>query len=81
MCLRKTPGRLPKTVIPQRYEVRIDPSIEKAVFSGEETIALEVRDTVREIVLHSSGLEITNARLLAAKEIALTPKLNAKSRR
>ncbi|MEP6672766.1 MAG: M1 family metallopeptidase [Chthoniobacter sp.] len=73
----KNSGRLPKTVIPRRYEVRIDPSIEKAAFSGDETVSLEVRQAVREIVLHASGLEITNARLLAAKEIALTPKLNA----
>ncbi|MEI9898714.1 MAG: M1 family metallopeptidase [Chthoniobacter sp.] len=68
---------MPKTVIPQRYEVRIDPDVEKAVFSGDETITLEVRQPVREIVLHANGLEISNAKLKAAQEIPLTPKLDA----
>lgn len=73
----KNQGRLPKTIIPQRYEVRIDPSIEKGAFTGSETVSLEVRRPAREIVLHSSGLEISHARLLSDPEIALTPKLNA----
>ncbi len=73
----KNQGRLPKTIIPQRYEVRIDPSIEKGAFNGSETVSLAVSQPVREIVLHSSGLEISHARLLTEPEIALTPKLNA----
>jgi aminopeptidase N len=73
----KNQGRLPKTIIPQRYEVQIAPNIEKAAFTGSETVSLEVRQPVREIVLHSSGLEISHARLVGPEEIALTPKLNA----
>src|SRR5690242_16478814 len=72
----KNQGRLPKTVLPQRYEVRIEPDLEKAAFSGDETVTLEVRQPVRQIVLHSSGLEISNAKLHGAEEMDLAPQLN-----
>jgi len=72
----KAPGRLPKTVLPLRYEVHLEPDIDRAVFSGDEKVTLDVREAVQKIVLHDSGLEITDARLLAAREIPLTPQLN-----
>ena len=73
------PGLLPKTVLPLHYEVRIDPDIEHAVFSGDETVSLEVDAAVRKIVLHANGLEISNAKLITAKEIPLTPQLNTEN--
>jgi aminopeptidase N len=75
----KNPGRLPKTIVPQRYEVRIDPNLEHAAFSGDETVTLEVHVPTREIVLHSAGLEITGATLKAGEEMALTPQLDAQA--
>jgi len=75
----KNQGRLPKTVVPQRYEVRIDPDIERAVFSGDEKVEIEVRQPVHQIILHASGLEITNAKLLATPEIPLTPQLDTEA--
>jgi aminopeptidase N len=72
-------GRLPKNVVPQRYDVRIDPDIDTAVFSGDERIKIEARQPVHEIVLNANGLEITDAKLTTApaSEIPLTAKLNA----
>ena len=72
----RTPGKLPKTIVPLRYAIRIEPSIEKAVLRGSETIEIEVREAVREVVLNSLNLEIDKATLNAAKPIALTPKLD-----
>src|SRR4051812_7400344 len=46
-----TPGRLPKNIVPLRYTVRIEPEIEKARFHGSESITLDVRQPVRQIVL------------------------------
>ncbi|EDY17097.1 Peptidase M1 membrane alanine aminopeptidase [Chthoniobacter flavus Ellin428] len=69
-------GRLPKTIVPQRYDVHLAPDMEKAVFSGDETVAIEVRQPVQKIVLHSNGLEISNATLHTTEEIPLTPQLN-----
>ncbi len=69
----KTPGKLPKEIVPKNYAVRIEPDLAGAVFRGKETIEIEVRQPVRQIVLHSRGLVITNARL---GEQTLTPQLD-----
>jgi aminopeptidase N len=71
----KTPGQLPKDVVPKHYAIRIVPDIAKAAFTGSETIEIEARKPMREIVLNSLGLEITNARLNGAP---VTPKLDEK---
>jgi len=36
--------RLPRTVLPRRYELRIEPDLDAATFSGEESVAVEVVD-------------------------------------
>jgi len=72
----KTPGRLPKDVVPLRYAVRIAPDIEQARFEGSQNVTIEVRKATRQIVLHALGLEITDARLTAGRVLALTPKLD-----
>lgn len=71
-----TPGKLPMTVVPTRYSVRIEPDIEKATFQGTETVTLEVRQPVRQLVLHSLGLDITESALKADTVIALRPKVD-----
>ena len=72
----RTPGKLPKSIVPLRYAIRIEPRIGKAVLHGSETIEIEVREAVREIVLNSLNLQIDKATLHAAKPIVLTPKLD-----
>src|ERR1700731_2430855 len=56
-----TPGKLPKQVVPIDYSVRIVPDIDKLTFTGAETVKLEVREPVREIVLNVSEIEIAGA--------------------
>jgi aminopeptidase N len=73
----KTPGKLPKHIVPLRYSVQIEPNIEQANFRGTQTVTLEVRQPARQIVLHALGLEISDARLTAAdRSIPLTPKID-----
>lgn len=72
-ALEKTPGKLPKDVIPRNYAVRIEPSVAGASLRGRESIEIEVRKPVRQIVLNARGLAISNARL---GEQALTPQLD-----
>jgi aminopeptidase N len=74
----RTPGQLPKNVVPSHYAIRIEPDLEARSFRGEETIALTVRETVRELTLNSLGLEIESATLLGATETPLTPRLDEK---
>ncbi|HET8577795.1 MAG TPA: M1 family metallopeptidase [Methylomirabilota bacterium] len=50
--------RLPATVVPVRYDIRLEPDLEAATFAGEETIAVTVNETVSEIVLNAAELAI-----------------------
>ena len=59
----RTPGKLPKGVLPVEYRVRITPDIESGTFTGGVQATLDFRETVPAIVLNSVGLEITSARL------------------
>lgn len=61
--------------MPRHYAIRVVPSVEKAAFTGSETVEIEVRKSTRQIVLNSLGLEITNARLDGAP---ITPQLDEK---
>jgi puromycin-sensitive aminopeptidase len=54
--------RLPKTVIPARYEIRLSPDLDKASFDGEETIHVSVKSPAKAILLNSIDLEIIEAK-------------------
>jgi aminopeptidase N len=56
-----TPGKLPKQVVPIDYAVRVVPNIDNLIFAGTETVKLEVRAPVREIVLNVNEIEIASA--------------------
>ena len=58
-----TPGKLPKQVVPEEYAVRIAPDIEKRTFAGSETVKLNVREPVRQLVLNALEIKITKAAL------------------
>ena len=58
--------RLPATVVPSRYDIRLEPDLEAATFAGEETIAITVTEPVTEIVLNAAELSIQSARVATA---------------
>ncbi len=71
---KDTPGKLPKEVVPTDYSIRIVPNIDKSVsrtdssrgeltFTGTETVKLNVRSPVHQLVLNALELEITEASL------------------
>ena len=53
--------RLPRNVVPSRYELRLTPDLKEFRFSGQETIEVTVREPVTAIVLNSKELEIQEA--------------------
>ena len=53
--------RLPTTVVPSRYDLRLEPDLDNATFAGEETIAIDVRESITEIVLNAIELRIDSA--------------------
>ena len=58
-----TPGRLPKTVLPERCALTLTLDPEAVRFSGQAVITLRVREPVRAIVLHAAQLKSTRAQL------------------
>jgi puromycin-sensitive aminopeptidase len=53
--------RLPRSVIPSRYELTLSPDLGTASFTGSETVEVEVLEPVTEIVLNAIELEIHDA--------------------
>ncbi|MGO9602883.1 MAG: M1 family metallopeptidase [Candidatus Binataceae bacterium] len=53
--------RLPKSVKPRRYELRLEPDLKAFVFKGEESVAITVVEPTDEIVLNALELEIDTA--------------------
>jgi puromycin-sensitive aminopeptidase len=50
--------RLPRTVTPSRYEIKLAPDLQKFKFDGEVTIHASVHEPVRSVVLNALELEI-----------------------
>jgi aminopeptidase N len=57
----KTPGRLPKNILPKHYAIRIEPDMATETFAGEVAIDIEAKAPVREIILNSLGLSIIDS--------------------
>jgi puromycin-sensitive aminopeptidase len=71
--------RLPRTVVPRRYDLVLAPDLEAASFSGTEDVQVEVREPVSEIVLNADDLELSSGRIerdgrrLEIVEVVLDP--------
>ncbi len=55
------PGKLPKQVVPTEYSVRVVPDIDTFTFNGTETIKIQVRVPVRELVLNALEINVAGA--------------------
>jgi puromycin-sensitive aminopeptidase len=51
------PYRLPTTVIPERYEIKLTPDLSTATFAGEEKVFVQVFEPVRQVVVNAAELE------------------------
>ncbi len=56
-----TPGKLPKNIVPEEYAIRITPDVEKHTFTGSETIKINARESVKQVVLNSAEIKISKA--------------------
>ncbi len=83
----KTPGKLPKTIVPSEYSIVLTPDIEAGKFEGFVEVSAEVMKPATEIVVNSLGLKIVSAKIEgegggelavkldeAAQTLTLTPK-------
>src|SRR5687768_9262885 len=46
--------RLPRSVLPQRYDLRIEPDLDGASFAGTEAVSVQVVEPVAEVVLNAN---------------------------
>ena len=67
----ETPGKLPKEVIPTEYAIRIVPKLDSFTFAGTETVKLNVRSPVHQLVLNGLELKI-EAASIDGKELPLS---------
>ena len=75
----KTPGKLPKNVVPLDYKIHIVPDLAAFTFSGSEDVTIDVRSVTRKIVLNANLLEIDSAELTGQglSSQSLQPQLDA----
>src|SRR5262245_41798681 len=59
------------TVVPARYDLRLEPDLERATFAGEETVAVTVVEAVSAVVLHAAELEIQSVAAESADGVVL----------
>ncbi len=52
------PHRLPRHVVPHRYELELEPDLASATFTGRVVITAEATTVTRSIVLNSADLEV-----------------------
>jgi len=57
------PYRLPRHVIPSRYDLRIEPDLRSHSFTGHEVVTLSVVEPTTDIVLNAAELEVSSALL------------------
>jgi aminopeptidase N len=58
--------RLPDTITPQHYDLSFTPDLQKATFTGEETIQVQVASRTVAVVLNAAELEIQQAEITQA---------------
>jgi puromycin-sensitive aminopeptidase len=55
--------RLPRTVVPRRYDLVLEPDLEAVTFTGSEVVTVDVTEPVDEIVLNAADLDVGPGRL------------------
>lgn len=53
--------RLPTSVVPSLYDIRLLPDLANLTFTGDESVQVHVKEAVNEIVLNASSLMISKA--------------------
>src|SRR6478752_5947097 len=67
----ETPGKLPKEVVPTEYAIHIVPNLDNFTFAGSESVKLNVKRPVHQLVLNGLELKI-EAASVDGKELPLS---------
>jgi len=58
------PHRLPRTVVPARYDLTLEPDLDAATFTGTVEIEVDLVEPLDEIVLNAAELTVTEATIV-----------------
>jgi aminopeptidase N len=61
--LDKTPGRLPKSVVPIDYTIAFKPNLATKTMTGTERVTLRVRKSTNRLVFNTLNLRLSNVRI------------------
>src|SRR5262249_32753689 len=56
-----TPGRLPKTVVPVRYTIELEPNLDKLTLAGSELAEIDARAPTAELLLNAVAMTLSRA--------------------
>jgi aminopeptidase N len=59
----RTPGKLPKNVVPEAYRIAITPDLQTLKLTGSETVDVTFRAATNTVVLNQAGLTLQRATL------------------
>ena len=57
----KTPGKLPKTVVPTHYSIELEPNLDSLAIAGTEIIDIDVREATAQLVLNAVNMTLARA--------------------
>jgi len=66
------PYRLPRTIVPERYDLTLTPDLAGACFAGEAHIRVNVTEPVGQVVLNAVELNILTAEFISSEGERLT---------
>lgn len=76
------PYRLPRSVVPSRYRLRLEPDLAEFTFAGSASIDVTVETPVTEVVLNAADLHISSAELTSPTEtIGASPRYDEEMER
>ncbi len=64
----QNPHRLPRWVVPSRYDIELSPDLETFTFAGHETITVEIDEPVSDIVLNAVEIDIQSAAIVIGED-------------
>lgn len=62
--------RLPRHVLPLRYDLRLEPDLKAATFAGQATITVKVGRPTKTILLNAAELQVTSATLTNGRGVS-----------
>src|SRR5262249_6398672 len=65
-----TPGKLPKSVVPTHYAIKLTPDLQALTITGSETVDIDVLESASRVVLNAVNIDINDASIDDGAQLA-----------